>query len=861
VSKLSSIDSPPHETQLHPVARDWVTRSFGQLTDAQERCLPHVLAGRSVILSAPTGAGKTLAGFLGILDRMLCRFDLGQPVEGVNTIYLSPLRALAYDIEKNLMAPLRGLGLEENIRVGVRTGDTSQTERQRQKKRPPHLLLTTPESLAILLCLPAWQESLARCEVVIVDELHAFSQNQRGTHLSLSLERLEALRRKARRPPLTRVGLSATASPLRELGRFLCGRNRNFAVEEAASARESRVEVFSPLRRQPYPPAGFTGARLMEELAELIASRRSVLVFCNTRGSAESICLRLKEALPKLADRIEAHHSSLDRHLRFDIEDRLKRGELRAVVCSTSLELGVDIGAVDLVAMVSTPKGVSRAVQRIGRSGHSIHQTSHGVLVATNVNDLVECMVTADLVRRGQLDPVRPPELGFDVLAQHLVGMAVASEPKVEQAFRLCRRAWPFRELTRADFDRVLEYLQGGGRSLAKQYREVFGKIIIDERGRLIAASRKVVRDYLVNVGTIPSEGMVVVRLGRKRLGEVEESFLKRIRIGDLFVLGGRVVRLQKFGAMEAKVSAADGRLPTVPRWNANKMPLTSGVAEEVARLRGRLDGLLENGERSRALEQLVEQYEVSLVNAEAVVRHFETQRALSVIPTPDRIVMESYPDQHEELIHLFFHTLIGRSANDALSRIVAWRSSRQGWGNALVTIDDYGFLLTLPPGAPDRAEAWAPLFLAEEAERHLAESLKESELVRWQFRGVAQTGLMVPRNLPGAERKKQQLQWSSEILFQVLIQHEPDHPLLEEAYRQATHAFLDFPRARRFMEQAGTVSWVSRQVPCVSPLGFGMFASKIKEGMMHESAEEALDRIFVQLSHQLPSLEEQAES
>jgi len=830
---------------LHPKTRDWIQSAFGRLTEAQERCLPHVQARQSVVLSAPTGSGKTLAGFLGILDRLLQRFENNESVEGVAAIYLSPLRALAYDIEKNLMAPLRGLGLEERVRVGTRTGDTSAAERQRQKKKPPHLLLTTPESLAILLCAPAWQEALARCELVIVDELHAFSENKRGTHLSLSLERLEQLAR----GKLTRVGLSATARPLEALGRFLCGTRRQCALVEALSTRESRVEVFSPLRRHPYPSAGYTGNRLLEEIAELITQRRSVLVFTNTRGSAESICIRLKEALPDLADRIEAHHSSLDRSLRFMIEDRLKKGELRAVVCSTSLELGVDIGAVDLVVMVSTPKGVSRTVQRIGRSGHSIHRTSHGILVATNVNDLLECLATAALVRRGELDPVRPPELGFDVLAQHLVGMAVSTEPTVEEAFKLVRRAWPFRTLKRADFDQVLEYLQGGGRSLARQYAEVFGKVVIDENRRLIAASRKVVRDYLVNVGTIPSEGMVVVRLGRKRLGEVEESFMKRVRIGDLFVLGGRVVRLKKFGAMEATVAAADGRLPTVPRWNANKMPLTSGVATEVAGLRERLDAWLAAGDRDTALDHLVEAYEVSMVNAEAVVRHCETQRALSTIPTPRRMVMEVYPDPNEGVIHLFFHVLIGRSANDALSRIVAWRSSRQGWGNALVTLDDYGFLLTLPTGAPESAKAWTPLFHATDAEKHLAESLRESELVRWQFRGVAQTGLMVPRNLPGAERKIKQLQFSSEILFRVLLEHEPDHPLLTEAYRQATHAFLDFPRALAFMRTAANLPWIANRIPCVSPFGFGMFASKIKEGMMHESAEEALDRIFAQLT------------
>ncbi len=839
---------------LHPIAAGWVAQTFGSLTDAQLRCLPHVRAGRSVVLTAPTGSGKTLAGFLGILDGCLWEEAGGAACQAVRAIYLSPLRALAYDIEKNLTPALQGLGLDTRVRMGVRTGDTSAAERQRQRKRPPHLLLTTPESLAILLCSPTWQEALGRVEQVIVDELHAFAESRRGTHLALSLERLEALRTRLHRPSLVRIGLSATAEPLETLARFLCGPRRPCALEQAAPRKVSRVSVFSPLRRHPYPPAGFTGHRLMAELAEVIAEQRSVLVFTNTRGSAESICLALKQALPDLAHQIETHHSSLDRSLRLVVEDRLKQGELRAVVCSTSLELGVDIGSIDLVVMVATPKGVSRAIQRMGRSGHAIDRVSTGLLVATNVNDLVECLITADMIRQERLDPVRPPEGALDVLAQHLVGMAVLDEPTVEEAFRLCRRAWPYRALKRRDFLRVLEYLEGGGRSLERQYRELFGKIIIDSDRRILVANGKVVRDYLLNIGTIPVEGMVAVRMGRKRLGEIEENFVKRLRVGDCFVLGGRVVRLKQFRAFEAEVAAANGRRPTIPRWNANKMPLTSGVAGEVAALRGRIDDALAVGQRELALEELIERYEISRVNAEAVIRHFETQRQLSRIPTPERMVAEVWQDEENGLVHFFFHSLIGRSANDALSRIVAWRSSRRGWGNAMATIDDYGFLLSLSRGAPIGLVEWRSLFTSDGAAADLECALAESELVRWQFRGVAQTGLMVPRQLPGAERKRKQVQWSAEILFQVLHDHEPNHPMLEEAKRQAVQGFLDFPRALDFLNTASRRQWDMVEVPCVSPFGFGMYASRIKEGMMHESPEEALGRIFASLGARLPT-------
>jgi ATP-dependent Lhr-like helicase len=417
---------------------------------------------------------------------------------------------------------------------------------------------------------------------VIVDELHSFAGNKRGADLTISLERLEAIRERfAERSgySLCRIGLSATAAPLDLLARFLVGQDRQCRIAEAQIEKKSIVEVFSPIRRDPYPPSGYTGARLYAELADLIRRQQSVLVFTNVRSAAEQIGLRLRELLPELSDQIETHHASLDRSVRLEVEDRLKNGELRAVVCSTSLELGIDIGAVDLVVMVATPKGVSRAIQRTGRSGHSLNRTSHGVLVATNINDLVEATVTAKLVREHALDPIRIQEKPVDVVAQHVVGMAAPAPIKVDDAFAIITRAYPFRDLARDEFDRILNYLEGGGESLARQYSNLFGKIKIDKSepdGQVISiAHARIAREFLVNIGTIVSEGFVDVLLKRRRLGSVEENFIKQLNIGDLFVLAGRVVRLIDTGVNEAYVERADGHLPTVPRWNAAKMPLT----------------------------------------------------------------------------------------------------------------------------------------------------------------------------------------------------------------------------------------------------------------------------------------------
>ena len=834
--------------RLHPKLKRWFKKTYPSFTHAQLLCVPAILDRQSILLTSPTGSGKTLAGFLGIFDFLLRKLDAMTLRRSVQCIYVSPLRALAYDIGKNISAPIAGMGLEKELLVHSRTGDTKASERARFRRKAAHILVTTPESLAVMLAQESYATHLADCHFVIVDELHSFAGNKRGADLTLSLERLERLRAQANPEarPLCRVGLSATAAPLDVLARFLVGENRACRVSEARIEKRQIVEVFSPIRRKPYPPAGYTGVRLYAELAELIRTRKSVLVFTNVRSAAEQLGLKLKELLPELARQIEIHHASLDRSVRLEVEDRLKNGELRAVVCSTSLEMGIDIGAVDLVVMVATPKGVSRAIQRIGRSGHSLNRDSHGVLVATNINDLVEATVTARRVREGALDLTRVQRKPVDVIAQHIVGLAVLSPIHADELFALVTRAHPFSDLTRAEFDQIVQYLEGGGASLEKQYSGVFGKIRVDD-GMISPAHPRIARDFLVNIGTIVSESFVDVFLRRRRLGSVEENFIKQLQIGDLFVLGGRIVRLVETALQAAYVERADGHLPTVPRWNAAKMPLTSGLAAGVRQLRSEVAQQLARPSNSEtALDWLVENYEISLANAEAILEQFRAQLSISDLPVGRKMLIELY--REGEHSHYFFHSLIGRSANDALSRIVAWRVKNRIGGNALVTIDDYGFLLALRPFQEMPVEDWRLCFEREGAEEDLYAALRGSELVKWQFRGVAQTGLMVPRHLPGRERRPKQLTWSSEVLFRVLEQHEPDHPLLAEAYRQAMHIFLDAEQAYEFLDDAQRYRWTLRELPVVSPFSFAIYASKIKESMMLEDPGVAIERIYAEM-------------
>ena len=817
----------------------WVTRKFKSATEVQVAAVTHVLAGRSVLISSPTGSGKTLAAFLGIFDHLARLRAGGKLPDAVIAVYVSPLRALAYDLQKNIGAPLLDLGFTD-VRVGLRTGDTSQKERAAQKRKPPHILVTTPESLALLLGQPSWLPALGARRFLVVDEIHALAENKRGTHLMVSAERLEALRSAV---PLCRIGLSATIAPLETVAEFLTGPGRGCEIITARSRKKAIVEVFSPLRKNPYPPAGYTASRTLKELSGLLTSFRTTLIFTNTRSGAESIGMRLKQLLPKLARQIEVHHASLDRQIRLDVEDRLKQGKLRAVVCSTSLEMGIDIGFIDLVVMISAPKGVSRALQRLGRSGHALNETSRAVLVASNINDLVECAATAKMMEARSLELVRIPGDAADVLAQHVVGMAASGDWTEDEVFALVRRSYPYRNMAREKFDGVLRYLEGGGASLEGQYGPVFGKIV-RTGGRITLPGPRVARDYYQNIGTITSESMVRVKVGRRKIGVVEQGFIQKLNVGDVFVLNGRTIRLLSTRLLEAKAEWAPSEMPTVPRWNAAKMPLASGLALEVTRLRSRMRELMEGDDTGRSARGwLIENYHLSAINAEAIVRQFNAQARVSAIPTERDFLIEVYAEGN--LRHFFFHSLIGRSANDALSRILAWRVKERKGGNALVTIDDYGFLMSLRDFQSMPLDEWRELFAPENAEADLHAALAPSQLVKWQFRSVAQTGLMVPRQQFGRERPSRALQWSTEVIFEVLQKYEPDHPLLVEAYHGAAHTFLDLPRAFDFLLRARELSWQRVEVDRVSPFAFGIFVSKIKETMMMEDPEIAIERLY----------------
>ncbi|WP_297513564.1 DEAD/DEAH box helicase, partial [Thermococcus sp.] len=452
---------------LSEPVREWFKRKFGSFTPPQRYAVMEIHKGENVLISSPTGSGKTLSAFLSAINELILLGKEGKLEDKIYVLYVSPLRALNNDIKRNLEGPLaeikevaKELGYDlPEIRVGIRTSDTSSYEKSKMVKKPPHILITTPESLAIALNAPKFRERLKTVKYLIIDEVHALAENKRGSHLALSVERLQEMAEEK----FVRIGLSATIHPLEEIAKFVFGfdddgKPRPGLIVDVSFAKQTEIKVESVVEDLIYTPAGALSEALYSRLAELIREHRTTLIFTNTRSGAERVAFNLKKLYPEFEGLIEAHHSSLSREVRLDVEEKLKRGELKAVVTSTSLELGIDIGTIDLVVLIGSPKSVNRALQRIGRAGHRLHEVSKGVILALDRDDLVEVTVLAHNARNRRLDRVRIPKNPLDVLVQHLLGMALNKVWDVDEAYRVVRRAYPFRDLPFEDFMSVLRY-------------------------------------------------------------------------------------------------------------------------------------------------------------------------------------------------------------------------------------------------------------------------------------------------------------------------------------------------------------------------------------------------------------------
>ncbi len=799
---------------LSEPVREWFKQKFGTFTPPPQRyaVLEIHRGGENVLISSPTGSGKTLSAFLSAINELILLGEEGKLEDKIYVLYVSPLRALNNDIKRNLEGPLaeikkvaKELGYElPDIRVGIRTSDTSSYEKSKMVKKPPHILITTPESLAIALNAPKFSERLKTVKYVIIDEVHALAENKRGSHLALSVERLQEMADNE----FVRIGLSATIHPLEEVTKFVFGFNddgtppRPGLIVDVSFAKQTEIKVESVVEDLIYTDAGTLSDALYNRLAELIREHRTTLIFTNTRSGAERVAFNLKKRFPEFEGLIEAHHSSLSREVRLDVEEKLKRGgELKAVVTSTSLELGIDIGTIDLVVLIGSPKSVNRALQRIGRAGHRLHDVSKGVILALDRDDLVEVTVLAHNARNRRLDRIRIPKNPLDVLVQHIVGMALYKVWEVEEAYRLVRRAYPFHELPFEDFMSVLKYLSGGYEGL--EDRKVYAKIWLEDgkfgrRGKMTRAI------YYMNVGTIPDEAKIrVYTMDKQMIGTVEEEFAERLMPGDIFVLAGRTYEFVKSrGGNKIYVVPREGAKPTIPpAWFSEMLPLSFDLALDVQRFRREVKGILN---RRDAIRRLMRKYGIDERAAKAIIAYFREQERYSTVPDDETVLVEEV--EKENTYEYFFHTLIGRRANDALSRAFAYAVSRwKGGVNVGIALNDNGFLLRVPKEARLSEAEVKELFQLEDLREILKRALDNTELLKRRFRHVANRGgfLILRRYVGGRKKRLGRQQVIAVSLLKVLKEHYPDFPLLKEVYREIMEDKMDVENAELFL------SWV----------------------------------------------------
>ncbi|ASI99539.1 ATP-dependent helicase [Thermococcus celer] len=833
---------------LEEPVREWFRRKFRTFTPPQRYAVVEIHKGENVLISSPTGSGKTLSAFLAAINELILLGKAGKLEDKIYVLYVSPLRALNNDIKRNLEGPLseikevaKELGYElPEIRVGIRTSDTSSYQKSRMLKKPPHILITTPESLAIALNAPKFRERLKTVRYLIIDEVHALAENKRGTHLSLSVERLAALADK----DFVRIGLSATIHPLEEVAKFVFGfdddgKPRPGLIVDVSFAKETEIKVESVVEDLIYTDAGTLSNALYKRLAEHIRGHRTTLIFTNTRSGAERVAYNLKKRYPEFDGLIEAHHSSLSREVRLDVEEKLKRGELRAVVSSTSLELGIDIGTIDLVILIGSPKSVNRALQRIGRAGHRLHDVSKGIILALDRDDLVEVTVLAHNARNRRLDRIRIPKNPLDVLVQHLLGMALNRVWDVEEAYKLVRRAYPYRDLPFEDFMSVLRYLAGEYAGLEE--RKVYAKVWLED-GKFGRRGRMTRVIYYMNAGTIPDEAKIrVYTMDKQMIGTVEEEFAERLMPGDIFVLAGRTYEFVKSRGNKIYVIPREGARPTIPAWFSEMLPLSFDLALDIQRFRREVAGLLDN---RRAKGFLMRKYGIDERASRAILAYFREQSRYSTVPDDETVLVEEVPGEKRN--RYFFHTLIGRRANDALSRAFAYLVSKRKGTNVGIAINDNGFALLLPPEVRLSEEEILELFRVEDLRGVLKNALENTELLKRRFRHVANRGLLILRRYVGRKKRLGRQQVMAVALLKVLRENYPDFPLLKEVYREIMEDKMDVENAELFLSwvREGRLKVIVEHNELPSPFAFNLEAIGSSDVVLMEDRREMIKRL-----------------
>lgn len=801
---------------LNPLVKRWFFSKFKEFSLPQKFGVLEIHNRNNILISAPTGATKTLTAFLSILNELVNLAEGGNLENHVYAVYISPLKALNNDIAKNLQEPLAEIealsGKSLGIRVGVRTGDTTAYEKSKMLDKPPHILVTTPESLAIMLSTKKFIDHLKDVWWTVIDEIHALAENKRGTHLSISLERLNRLSN------FCRIGLSATIAPLEEIAQYLVGAERDCTIVNIQFLKDLDLKVLSPVPDLINITYDELQNKTYELIDELIQSHKTTLIFTNTRAGTEKVVHHLKEKYPQnYTENIGAHHGSLSKTHRLNIEERLRKGELKVVVCSTSLELGIDIGFIDLVILLGSPKAVSRALQRVGRSGHQLHSVTKGRFIVMDRDDLLECSLMLKAAVEKKIDRIHIPTNALDVLAQQIYGICIEESQNIKEVYNMIKKSYCYKNLTYDDYLQIIDYLSGKFVSLEDRY--IFAKIWIDDATGMMGKRGTMARVlYMTNIGTIPEEAMIHVKMGDAHIGMIDEAFLGRMKKGDIFVLGGSVYQFKHAAGTVAQVAPALGRRPTVPSWYSEMLPLSFDLAMEIQKFRRYMEEKFIYRKSKQEILTFINEYlHVDDNSAKAIFDYFSEQFDYAEIPHDKKILIEHYHELDKH--YIIFHTLFGRRVNDVLSRALAYAIFRQQHRDVEIGISDNGFYLA----SNEKIQVLRAfkLLKSEELRKVLELAIEKTEILKRRFRHCAARALMILRTYKGQTKRVGKQQVSSMILWSALKRINENFSIIREAKREVLEDLMDIENAVKVVKWTEDNDVIVKEISTTIPSPF----------------------------------------
>ncbi|WP_085706040.1 ligase-associated DNA damage response DEXH box helicase [Pseudomonas sp. B8(2017)] len=804
------------------LAKAWFAKRGWKPFAFQRRVWAAVDRGESGLLHASTGAGKTYAVWLAALRAFKAEAQ-GRLAAPLQVVWVTPMRALAADTARALQLPLDDLGLPWS--VGVRSGDTGSAERARQARRLPSVLVTTPESLTLLLTRAQAREDFATLRLVVVDEWHELLGNKRGVQLQLALARLRHWH-----PSLPTWGLSATLGNLQHALDVLLPQGG--LLVQGRQDKPLQVDTLLPTAIERFPWAGHMGLKMLDQVSGEIDASTSCLVFTNTRAQAELWYQALLEARPDWAGLIALHHASLARDTRDWVERSLKQGSLKAVVCTSSLDLGVDFLPVERVLQIGSAKGIARLVQRAGRSGHAPGRRSRVTLVPTHSLELVEAAAARQALAAGHIEARHSPRLCMDVLVQHLVSMALGSGFHPEQLLAEVRSTWAFRELRDSQWQWALDFVCHGGSSLSA-YPD-YQRVERQADGAYRVASERLARRHRMSIGTIVSDASLQLKYwskggGGKALGSVEEAFIARLRPGDTLVFAGRVLELVRVENMTAYVRRSTARKAAVARWNGGRMPLSSELADALVEQLGAASQGRFQGPEMRAVRPLL------------------TLQALwSALPTPGTLLAETFKSRQGW--HLFLYPFAGRMANLGLANLIAWRVSRVQPLSVSIAVNDYGFEL-LSPGNVDWATHLPQALVTDHLLEDVLASLNAGEMALRRFREIAQIAGLVFGGYPAAQKSLRQIQASSGLFYEVFRKHDAGNLLLAQARDEVLNEELEIERLHRQLLKMGQLRLELRQLERPGPLAFALLVEGMRETLSTEKLADRIARMVAELN------------